>query len=269
LQPARLPFLQWWLGKFTNPNLSSGIFSELVWDADIQPEGTALALNIKLNQKHKLVFTNGSYLLSQFSEGDQKNWLNNTQLALMSAVSPSMDMTLAAGLYYFVHIKDLEIGNSFLDANGGNSIYGLSEIINGVPVNTFHYATDFHIFESFMLLKYNQLAMPLEFKFQWINNLGATDNNLAFAAGISYGDLKSRNQWKIFYQYHHIQQDAIFTPFAQDDALANSNTKGHVLGMAYNFHRAISLQAWGLFDTALDEEAQSQSRYRLDLNIKF
>ena len=66
-----------------------------------------------------------------------------------------------------------------------------------------------------------------------------------------------------------MQQDAIFTPFTEDDALSRTKSKEHVFGIAYAFHKKIAIHAWGLLDAELDEAVDIQSRFRLDLNVKF
>lgn len=270
LHPQKYSFVQWWLGKFGNPNISSNIYSELVWDADIQPEGTAISLEHGVwSDKVNIRFTNGSYLLSQFSEGNRKNWLNMSQLVFRTNISADWNLTLASNFYYYANIKDLEIGDSFLDANEGNSTYEKNTTIDGEEISSFHYATDFHIMEHFALLRYDRFKMPLILKFQCVNNLAAEENNRGIIWGLSYGDLKKKNQWKIYYQYHKIYQDAVFTPYAQDDALSKSNSIGHIFGLAYNFHRLISIHAWGLLDSPIEGETGNQSRIRVELNVKF
>ncbi len=70
------------------------------------------------------------------------------------------------------------------------------------------------------------------------------------------------------YQFQHIEQDAVFSPFVQDDFRRQTNFEGHVFGLAYTLHKKVSLHAWGLLDSAVAGAGENQSRFRLDLNVK-
>lgn len=269
LRPSKLRYFELRLGKFSNPNLSSNLFSELVWDADIQPEGTAFTLDrIPIGKAAKISLVSGTYLLTQFKFGERKNWLNTTQVWADWRLSESCKVTLAGSFYYFANIKGEEITDLVLDANEGNSTYEKMITVGNTTLLTTHYKTNFHLLDNFVLLEFNQLPWPLLLKFQMVHNVSASARNRGYITGISYGAQENKDEWKAYYQYHYLQQDAVFTPFVQDDALRKTNAKGHIFGLAYTFHKSISLQAWGLVDKPL-EGGDVQSRFRLDLNVKF
>ncbi len=260
--PQKLKQFGLWLGKFPNPFVNSKIFSEIVWDDDIQPEGLALEYKSKWNQKSNIKLVNGTYFLSQFRTGDDKLWLNTSQLTLFSKISKNTNLSLSSGLYYYFNIKGQKANNSIFDPNGGNSTY---EEVAYPDIQ--RYANNFFINENFILFKINNFKKDVTLKGEFIQNLGATQDNLGWVAGISIGSLQNKNDFKLYYQYQDVQKDAIFSPFANDDILLQTDYKGHIFGMGYAIAKKISLHGWGLIhQTHSDNE--NRVRLRLDLNIK-
>jgi phosphate transport system substrate-binding protein len=267
--PQKSPYFEWWIGKFSNPNVSSQIFSELVWDADIQPEGTAFSIKKTMESSiSQIKFINGTYLLSQFKTDNTKNWLNTTQVSAELKLGEAWKLSIASGLYFFKNIKGLDLASSVVDQNEGNATYITEEINNEDTLTINRYLSNFYILDNFFYLKNSGLKRPLIFKFQWINNVGADNENSGFSAGISYGDLKDKNHWLFYYQYHYLQKDAVFTPYVQDDFLKKTNASGHVFGIAHSFHKKISVNLWALVDKSLDTGSKTDARIRLDLNVK-
>ncbi|MFQ5447681.1 MAG: putative porin, partial [Saprospiraceae bacterium] len=86
--PQKFTVFKFWLGKMPNPFKNSNVYSELSWDDDIQPEGGAFSFNFnQLGKVGNLTLTNGTFLMSQFSTGLDKSWLNASQVALSGPVS--------------------------------------------------------------------------------------------------------------------------------------------------------------------------------------
>ena len=258
-----------WLGKFSNPNISSQVYSEILWDADIQPEGTAFSVKTPIDKKgDHLKFTNGLYLLSQFKSNNKKNWLYTSQLSGHLKIADKWLATLASGLYYYKNIKGLNIQANFIDHNDGNLFYESITTENMDTTISMHYTSDFHIINHFINIKTTTFNNPLTLKFQWIQNIGAASENNGFTAGMSYGELKHPKDWLVYYQFNALDQDVLFSPFTQDDTLRRTNTQVHICGIAYRFHKKIALQLWGLFNQS-DGNKNLESRVRLDLNVKF
>ncbi len=267
--PPDLDELTLWLGKFANPFVSSSVYSEVVWDGDIQPDGLALALKLKdVAGCESIRFTNGSYLIAQFSEGSKAPWLNASQIAASISLPGRLSLTLAGGLYAFNNIKGEDVSATVFDGNAGNSTYTVVSEREGETVTSEHYRTNFHISDNFLVLRVGSLPLPLNIKGEYIHNFGADSNNSGFATGFSYGKLETTGDWKAYYQYQAIQQDALFSAFAQDDALRQTDFTGHVFGIAYALHKNVSLHAWTLIDQAMNGEPLRQQRLRLDLNVK-
>ena len=267
----RFPGLTAWLGKFANPNTSSNIYSEVLWDADIQPEGVALAFSRALRPlSSRFRWTNGMYLLSQFKTGTRKNWLYTTQFTLHSNAWNDIALTLSSGAYYYNKIKGLDVRSGIIDYNEGNKVFAKYTVVNGDSTQTLHYLSNFFILNHFILFQLPSFGRPIAFKLQNLFNVGASHDNKGYIAGVSYGHLKDKGDWRLYYQYGWVEQEAVFTPFAQDDALAKSAVESHILGIAKNLHRKVSLHLWTLIDRPLrGVNHHWDTRVRIDLNVKF
>ncbi len=268
LNPQKLRSLKVWLGKFPSPFTNSGGYSELIWDADLNPEGGAVAFDFPNSGKvNKLTLVNGTYLMSQIRSGMQRTMLNASQVTLGVPLSKNTGLTLASGFYYFNKIKGRNVNTTVFDDNAGNATYQQIHLGGSDTTFTTHYTSDFFTFDNFFLLDVKNLPHLLTFKGQFFYNLGAANDNTGFSAGFTYGDLNNPGDMRWYYQFQYIQQDAVFSPFVQDDFLRQTNFMGHVFGLAYAFHKKVSLHVWGLLDSAITGGA-GQSRFRLDLNVK-
>lgn len=260
--PKKMKQFGLWLGKFPNLFVNSKIFSEIVWDDDIQPEGLAFEYESTWSKNTNLNFVNGSYFLSQFRSGDDKLWLNTSQITLQSKRNKNIRFTVSSGLYYYFNIKGQQADNSIFDPNGGNSTY-----IDVVNPNIQRYSTNFFINENFLILKISNFKKDITLKTEYIQNFGASTDNIGWVAGISVGSLKSAKDFKFYYQYQDIQKDAIFSPFANDDVLLQTDYKGHIFGIGLALAKKISVQGWGLIHQS-QLVSENKMRFRLDLNIK-
>lgn len=267
--PQKFNVFKLWLGKMSNPFFNSGVYSELMWDADVHPEGVAFSFDFSSIRKiHRLTLINGMYFLSQFKTGAEKAWLNASQANLAFGLSKNLNLNLSSGLYYFNGIADQNVVATVFDGNAGNATYQEMATMGGDTIFTEHYLSKFQVIDNFLLLDIKNLPMLLQLKGQFFYNFGAKDANTGFAVGFSYGDLNDEGSWRLYYQYQRIQQDAVFSPFVQDDFLRQTNFKGHVFGFAYAFHKKISLHGWGLLDKPEGGTGEKHTRFRLDLNIK-
>lgn len=266
--PHFLNQLSLWAGKFAHPFVISGVYPELVWDQDVQPEGGAIGFAFKdVGAIKKLNVVNGYYILLEQDPGDEA-WMNASQVAATFGLADKLELTTATGFYYYSNVNAGAPGiNSIVrNDNGGNTATDSDG--DGIA-DTF--SADFRILDSFINLTYTGLPMSLALQAQYFHNFGVRANrDDGYSFGISYGELKEQRDWRIYYQYQLVQQDAVFSPFAQDDFLRQTNFKGHAGGVAVAVYKNADLHAWGLIDK-LDSSGGGnwQGRARLDLNVKF
>ncbi|GIV32177.1 MAG: hypothetical protein KatS3mg030_479 [Saprospiraceae bacterium] len=194
--------------------------------------------------------------------------MQTAQVALNTAMKNGWELDLASDVYHFSNVKDSELNSLSFDANAGNAVYTKWELEGSDSVLTTRYSSGFTVFDNFLLLKMPLWGQPLNLKTQFIYNLSAKRENTGLALGFSWGSLSESAEWRIYYQYQQIQQDAVFSPFVQDDFLRQTNFKGHVFGIARAFDSKISLHFWGLVSQSRVPDSSSQSRFRMDLNVK-
>ncbi len=268
-QPVRWNHFGLWLGKMPNVLTNSGVYSELTWDDDIQPEGAALTLrNLQAGKNSRISLSGGLFQLSQFRKSGKAQWMQTAQVALNTAMKNGWELNLASDVYHFSNVKDSELNGLSFDANAGNAVYTKWELEGSDSVLTTRYRSGFTVLDNFLLLKMPLWGQPLNLKSQFIYNPSAKRENTGLALGFSWGSLSEAGQWRLYYQFQCIEQDAVFSPFVQDDFLRQTNFKGHVFGIARAFDSKISLHFWGLVSRSRVPDSSSQSRFRVDLNVK-
>lgn len=254
-----------WLGKFAHPFSYPAVYKELVWDMDVQPEGGAIGLVFKdLGVLDEIRIVNGTYVLLE----DSGAWMDAAQLATTIGITEKFKLTAASGFYFY---NNVNAGGTGIDSivrndNGGNSS---ADADGDGNLDTF--VAKFRIVDNFVNIVYTDLPMPLAFHGQYFHNFGSgavLDDGYSF--GAAYGQLKEPWDWRIYYQYQLVQQDAIFSPVSQDDFLRQTNFKGHVFGIAFVPYSRVDLHFWGLLDK-LDSAGggNMQARGRVDLNVRF
>lgn len=268
-QPEKWNRFGLWLGKMPNVFANSGVFSELTWDDDVQPEGMAVTLsNIEAGGSSRINFNGGIFELSQFLSSETRQWMQTAQLSFVSTMKSGLKLSLASGLYHFSNVEGVELTDLSFDENAGNSIVQFWEVEGTDSILTSRYATGFSVIDNVALFTVPAFHKPLDLKCQFILNPAAKSDNSGLALGFSWGSLSEAGQWRLYYQFQRIEQDAVFSPFVQDDFLRQTNFKGHVFGIARAFDSKISLHFWGLVSQSLVADSTTQSRFRVDLNVK-
>ncbi len=259
-KPRSLSGTTFWLGRFPHGFVSSGVYSELVWDNDIQADGLAFSY-LPSGKFYRLYF--GFYLLGNFYRNRQNLYITTGQWMLKGRLSPNATLQWLSGFYWYSGIKELRFSDAPFDANRGNS----SKTLAGGEEA---YVSDFHLSNQVLALRLGPHLKKPYLKVQWIHNFGANNENNGWSAGFSLGDLSRKKHWKIYYQFQHIERDAVFSPFVNDDMPLATAYEGHVGGLGYALSDAVVLHAWGLYGSSLSVfTPQRVLRFRLDLDVKF
>lgn len=274
-RPTLLKGLWVTAGKFGHPFKTPAVYEELLWDADVNPEGFAAGykfenLGFLKDILDSIELMGGMYVL------DERNLENDVylpvgQLVLNKALG---DFSLTGALgYYSYQLRD-KAGATIAD-NSGNALL----TVRGRPVD---YISDFQIFDTFLNATYAGFRWPITLMGQYFQNTeadnldGNEDEDYGFAVGFQLGQTRKQGDWRIFYQYSRIEQESLFSPFSQDDFLLATNFIGNVFGIGYQLLPNTELRLWGLsasriktFPGRTTDSDISQFRFRADLNIKF
>ncbi len=225
-------------GKFGNPMKTNPVYGELVWDADVQPEGIALG-----GQLGRAEWSLGQYALTENSAGSTEDkWMTALQ------VSNEIDKGFAYSVgYYFYGDHD--------PANG------VEPIVNG-GVDAGNYG----VLDAVISHKMNDTVFSAEY----IENLRADDgiDATGWALGVATGSTASTSG-KFYGQYQVVEGGAVFTPYAQDDFNTRANFNGVVMGWKRDLSKRVGLNVWVLTSEPEATNADADTRFRIDFNIKF
>ena len=124
------------------------------------------------------------------------------------------------------------ISRSIVEPDGNTAVFDNYNAGNKVdPING-GFLSDFHIVNPIVSLTTPVADKPLTFAGEYILNTGAKSDDDAngYAVGASLGKLVAKGDWNAYYQYQRVQQEAVFSPVAQDDFQQSTNFQGHVFG---------------------------------------
>jgi len=267
---------EWWensyvtAGKFNNPLYRNPVYAELVWDADIQPEGAAAGRSIHdVAGFEELGVTLAAYSLLEQGDADDANMLVG-ELKARFPLGEQGNATLSSSYTYYGDTTP-DGASALLNENAGNAVIDTNG--DGTPDE---FVSDFGIWHTILGTQYSGWKTPVTFATEYIKNTRAEiDADSGWAAGLSLGGNAKQGDWRAYYQWQVIEQDAVFSAFAQDDFLFSTNHKSHLFGVNYQLTDKIGLHLWGLVSardetgtTATSDSDSNQWRVRLDLNVK-
>ncbi|MEE9295826.1 MAG: putative porin [Phycisphaerae bacterium] len=265
-RPQEVPGLSITGGKFRHPFRMNPVYGELVWDADIQPEGVSVSYTLangKLKLFDRLGFAIGEYLVLQQNELDEAS-LFVAQVSGEKGLTSNLDLLAALGWYHYSDLTP-DGGLAFRLKNAGNAIEGDE------------FVSRFSILNPIVALTYKGLPKPLTLSGEFMFNTRAVrGRGEGWAGGLSYGETRKTRDWRVYYQFHYIERDAILSAVSQDDFTLATNFRGHVFGAQYKLSDSVVLHLWALLAERLSSDAfllgksgDDQWRFRLDFNIRF
>ena len=262
-----------WLtaGKFIHPFKRNPVYGALVWDADVNPEGVMGGWTLSdTGPFEQLDFMVGGYTVLEDATTDDVFALA-AQAAGRLTLAEDISANLAVG--YYLYSDATPEGNlALLADNAGNAVVDTDG--DGTADD---FVSDFAILNPIVAFTYAGWQMPLTLSGEYILNTQARGGrDQGWAIGASYGHTKSKGDWRLYYQWQVVEQDSVFSAFAQDDFLFQTNHRSHVFGVNYQFADNIGLHLWGLvsardqtFPGLTTDSDKDQWRLRADLTIKF
>lgn len=255
-------------GKFAHPFARNPVYGELVWDADVNPEGIAASYKRRVGDRYSVALHAGEYILQEQDKGDEAS-LFAAQGVAEAKWNDDWSSKLAIAYYQYVNLVPDGSGFTLRDNGGFNRVVDK----NGDGIND-NFASDFRILNPWFSVTYNGWDYPVTVSGEGIVNTASegTDHD-GYALGMVIGRLSRARDWRLFYQFQRVERDAVFAAFAQDDFVMPSNFKGHVFGGDYGLTDRVSVRAWGLVTSMINTPAgfsdDDQVRMRIDLNAKF
>lgn len=234
------------VGKFAHPFQRNPVSDELVWYSDVQPEGAVFGDTAQDVGPIDLFRAQaGYYLFREKSDGDIR--IAVAEFLAGERIGETSRSNVSVAWYGYDNAE------SHPRATTGN--YQILDSIAGILTEIG--------------------GKPWAFSAEGISNLASSGRRAnGWALGFSCGVAKNAGDWRAFYQYQEIGNDAVFPPIAGADFLIDHNFRGHVANIDYAVSKEVTLRVRGLASTPLEPEfdpgnGETAYRLRFDLNVKF
>lgn len=250
--PTALPNLHLVGGKMGQQWVSTG---DVIWDADINPEGLAGTYKYDLGGGAELFGSTGYYVLKDNVDGEGYEFKHDLRLyagQLGSRFNLGDAAKLMVGGSVYAYDKDQD--SSCPTTGSVTSPCALA--VNG---NT----TDrFQLYEGFAQLDLTKLWVPLSFYGQYVVNDKADDGeDTAWLVGAK---TKLMQRVGLEYNYRDVQRNAVVGAFTDSD-FGNGSTgaRGHKFKLGYDIDKN-----FGVGLTYFLAESDTASRFRRDADVK-
>ncbi len=195
--------------------------TDLVWDADVNPQGVSALYARGLASDAQLRFSSLYFIVDdQVSGGDST--MIGAQVKYEGAPSRNWKLNVSAAYY------DYELGR----ADGADEGDFRSNSRN--PDGT--YQSDFNLCDFIVEFAWSGIEdrWPMKITADYVANVGTkTAADSGYAVDFSVGRASSSGDWRIGYGYSAAERDAIFAAFAHDNIALATNYRLHTLTVDY------------------------------------
>jgi hypothetical protein len=251
-------------GKFGHGFYANPVYGELVWDGDVQPEGLLAGYRREgTGAIREWTLRGGKYLLLE-QGGASEAAAIVAQAACGFDLGSGWSGTAALGYYDYGDVTP-DGSATLLGDNNGNAT-----VEEGGVVTDFE--SGFGIWNPILGLTTTAGSRPLSLGAEWMHNARAANGaDGGWAVGVAWGQAREEGDVRLYYQWQVVEQDAVFSPFAQDDFLFATHHRSHAFGVNYQLADGIGLHLWALVSAPEESEGDDSDgwRLRLDLNVKF
>ncbi|MDX9702178.1 MAG: putative porin [Candidatus Auribacterota bacterium] len=246
-------------GKMKNPFYSTAD-SEMIWDADVRPEGIAGTYTTKINCVELVGTVGGFWVDEQERDVDVNLW--GIQGYFKAPVITD-GVKLVGGMTYYDYgaIQDHPIYTA-----SGNSTH-LKVLDPAV-----RYQLDYQILEGFTELHWDMFEMPWVVYGQFVGNMSTKDDDNGFQFGVKLNKCKKPGSWEFQYFYRRLEADAVLGALNDADfGGGGTDNKGHGLKAGYQLSKNTRLNsALLLARSGLEDYARKDHTvFQIDLNFKF
>jgi hypothetical protein len=262
------------IGKMENPF----VFTPMVFDPDLTPEGAALQAGYTINDKHSLAFTGGAFVMDEEKSSTYDPFLYGGQLTLNSKWTDKIASSVGLGALAINSQKSLSVANvPYINQGnsrsaGGVLLYKYEPLIADASVT---YTLDTFPFYAG--------AFPIKVAGELMHNPGAANNNSGFWTGVTFGKSGTKKTWDLTYRYEYLQADAWYDQLVDDDNGAyystvhysnnsgtvgyfgGTNVKGHMVKLNYSFTDSLTFSATCFINDLINPPAQNTSGKKADL----
>ncbi len=243
-------------GKMDNPFIAT---KDLIWDGDLTPEG--VALKTKLGDDAMALAVNLGGFQIQERSSDDETYLLGAQAAVQSE-GEAVDLTLGVSVYHYEAMQGFSTIYDETDSFGNSTVPVLDD--EGEEVSLL-YANDYTLVEGFASVGLSGMKLYASV----VNNTEASDNDMGFIGGVTFGKAKDPGSMQFDYNYRDLEADAVVGAFTDSDSGGGgTDVSGHKFSLAYQVSKNIQL-AGTLFVNEINDGSTDYTRAMLDLIAKF
>jgi hypothetical protein len=255
-------------GKFQNPIWRPG--GELIWDADITPEGVGLQLGGPLSSSFEAFFNGGFFILDENAKAADP-LMYALQPGIKWNITNDTSLKVAAAYYAFSDVK----GNPPLQYNAGSNTLDTAKNLK------YNYNAPAFSGELGFKNPFGLTLIPYVGLFgEYMKNPDPSSDNQGYIGGLTFGDqsIKKLGDWNIEYTFRRLEKDAWLDVFPFSDFYGGAtNVMGHTgkfsLGLTKNVSFGLTyINAWLVRGTPggpANRLPRTQDLVQADLLFKF
>lgn len=243
-------------GKIENPFYRPAK-SELIWDADLTPEGLGLQYERALGP---LVLTAnaGGFWVNE-SSGDD-TWLLGGQGLMRYNFMEDWKLYLLMGASYYY----------YTDLRGDPTLYDQTDSYGNSVDADGNYQDNFRELEAMIEIGGRKWDLPMAIFGQYVVNLATSSDRQAWMAGFYIGNRAKPFRPAFRYNYRWIQSDAAVGLFTDSDFNGHSTDgKGHEFNLDIPVHKKIYFEITYFLNTHGLAAGTRYQRVMADFNIQF
>lgn len=288
-QGSSTKWLKLTAGKMANPFfvLYSG---DLVWDADVNPEGFAENLMGSPSERVTLFLNTGQFVLNEVSTDNHDQWLFGQQGGVSVEPRDGLKTTLAVADYNFVNVDHPNTVGPSTPCGLGQKPTQQGNTRAACPVGTGTYLLNkFNVLDATALVNVQAGPIPVALMGDYVRNMadtntatGAATGNEGYQIGAIVGKASDPHTWELAYFYKVSQTDATVADIADSDFGSGGTAhRGHIVWGAYNLTKYFQMKVKYFMTKAIAPVATAQSgcnttlgcgdinRLQADMEVKF
>lgn len=227
------------------------VFSPMVWDDDLRPQGVSLQYRHEVGDFSSLEFIGGAFLGNHLY-GDSSR-INTAQAAFRFGEGTAL------GCHAIISV--LDFGN--LNGLARNGLRRTNSVGVGGGV-----AEDFNIVDIQLGMNMRWQGIPIRVGVDLLRNVDASEKGHAGRVDLVLGDSRDQRGIELGVATQRIQQDAVLAPFNDDDWWFATNMRGVASWIAYGFSDSLRAKL-AIFHERLDPLPNNNNRALLDLQYTF
>lgn len=278
--PSAARWLTLVAGKMENPFFRAES-SDIVWDADVTPEGFAESFRVKSGDTTTVFLHLGQFVLDEDAADSHDQWLIGQQLGTTVEPNDTIKTTLAVAFYEVLNATTGTFGQTLIqDGNSRINLPAACAVVAGAANAGCTLVNRYHILDLTAVLNIKAGPMPVAIMGDYVRNLadtttggngvGTATGNVAYQIGAIVGKASDPNTFELAYFYKVLETDATLADMADSDfGDGGLNRRGHITWIAYNLTKYFQTKAKVSVSSSDGALKDDITRLQVDAMVKF